>query len=814
MSLTGWIADLAWDIRLAARAIRAMPGVAGVLVASLAVGIGVNTTVFSWIQSQVLQPLPGVERGSDFYLVEARSETGYPGLSWPEYRDLQERLSSFREVVAFRMAPLNVGAADWSERTYGLLVSGNYFSALGVRADTGRLFAPEDTATPGGPPIVVVSHRFWQARLAGAADVVGRTIRVNDRPFTIVGVVPASFVGTVMGLTFDVWTPATAAPVLLDGSRELENRAQRGYMALGDLKPGVSRADAVGDVNAVMRDLALVYPETNRTITGEVVPQWQSPRGPQQSIVAALAVLQAAMLLVLAVVAGNTTNLVLARASGRQRDAGTMLALGSGRWRIARLVMVENLLLSLTGAAIGAALAVWGTTALRSVPLPTPGGLEVAFHTRVDGVSLAFALVLGTLSAVVIGLPAGLQLGRVSPIAATRSAGVAAGRSTMRDIFLALEVAMAMVVLMVAAMFLKSFSDTRTIDPGFRQDGVLLATYDLRGRDGAVPPAASTEFAARLLDRLRPSASFTSVAVAASVPLDIHGMPTRQIRVEGRAREDGSADTVLTNTVTPGYFATMDIALVDGVDFADLRDAVAPPQAVVNETFVRRFVDGGSVLGRRIDSGDRTYTIVGVVRDSLYSAFGEDPAPFVYLSYRDRPSAVGEIHARVRGGDEKAVTGEIRAAVRALNADLPIYNVRTLTEHVDANLVFRRIPARMFVVLGPLLLMLVGVGISAVTAHAVALRRREIGTRIALGATAGRLLAMLLSDTLRVVTLGMAGGVVAVLMIVPGALSGQPGELALLAGVAVLFMGAAVVATWLPARRASRADPVAALKGD
>jgi len=249
------------DFVRALRAIRKLPGLSAVIIGSIAIGIGVNTTVFSWIQARVLQPIAGVERGRDFLLLETRGETGsYPGMSWPEYRDLTERLPAFREVIAFRMAPLNIGAADWSERTYGVVVSGNYFSALRLQAAAGRLLSLEDTLQPGGPSIVIVSHRFWQSRFAGAADVVGQTLRVNDRPFTITGVAPQGFQGTVMGVTFDLWVPATAVPLLVDGSRELESRGQRGYMALGDLKPGVSRADGRRELDAAMSALAIAGP--------------------------------------------------------------------------------------------------------------------------------------------------------------------------------------------------------------------------------------------------------------------------------------------------------------------------------------------------------------------------------------------------------------------------------------------------------------------------------------------------------------------------------------------------------------------------
>ena len=804
------------DLRVSARAIRAMPGPSAVVIASVAIGISVNATVFSWIQAQVLRPLPGVARGSSFSLFEARNENGgYPGLSWPEYRDLAERLPSVRELLAFRLAPFNIGAADWSERTYGVLVSGNYFSALGLQAAAGRLFEPADTETPGGPPAVVVSHRFWRSRLAGARDAVGQTLRVNDRPFTIVGVAPEGFYGTVMALTFDVWVPATAIPLLQEGSRELDNRGQRGYMALGDLKPGVSRTDAERDLDAAMRELAAIHPDTNANITGRVLPQWQSPRGPQQSLVAALAMLQGVMLLVLIVVAGNTTNLVLARASARQREVGVMLALGASRWRVVRLFAIENVLLALGGAAIGAVIAMWGTTALRAVPFPTPAGLEVSFHTRVDWLTVAFASLLGILSGLVMGMPAGLHLARTAPFVAMKSGTTAAGRSTIREVFLVLEVALAIVVLVVAATFLKSFNDTQTTDPGFRREGVLLGTYDLRGRTASVPPDVSASFAARLLDRLRLVPGVEAAALAATVPLDIHGTPSRSVVVEGRARPDGKLDEALTNTVSPSYFQTMGIGFVEGTDFAALRDRDQPLQAIVNQTFVSRFVgqrELGTALGRRIETGGRTYAIVGVVRDSLYNAYGEDPAPFLYLSLRDRPSPQAEIHIRTRPGSESAIANDLRTVVRELDATLPVYNVRTLTAHVDSNLVFRRIPARLFTVLGPVLLILVAVGIYAVAAYAVVLRRKEIGTRLALGATAAQVIGTMVAGTLRLVAYGMFGGATVALMVGRSAPSIE--ELLVLGAVAALFFAAAAAATWLSARQVSRIDPILVLKED
>ncbi len=401
-----------------------MPGIALVVVLSLGVGIGVNVVIFSWMQAVVFQPIPGVANAASFHLVEPRSETGMnPGTSWQEYQDLRARLRTFRDLLAFRMTSLYVGEPGQVERAYGLLVSGNYFDALGLRPAAGRFFRPEEVTKPGGDPVAVISHEYWQSRFAGAPAAVGQSIRVNSRAITIVGVAPRGFQGTVLRLKFDLWLPATMAPALLNGSRELEQRASRGYTATGLLTPGTSRAQAQSDVDAAMRQLSLEYPETNATITGEVLPFWQFSRGPQRFLVTALAFLQGIMLLLLVAVCGNTANLMLARASARQREMCMRLALGAGPWRIVRLLLTENLLLALAGAGLGVAVGVWGTRALGAVPLTI--GLPINFETHVDLAGLAFAVILGLVCGAIFGSAPALQLARLDPQVAFR-AGVRA----------------------------------------------------------------------------------------------------------------------------------------------------------------------------------------------------------------------------------------------------------------------------------------------------------------------------------------------------------------------------------------------------
>jgi predicted permease len=796
------------DVGHALKMIRRMPALAAVVIVSLAIGIGVNTAIFSWIQAVVLQPMPGVAGGGRFHFVEPRAQTGsYPGMSWLEYRDLAAQVRTLPDLIAFRMAPFNVGDAARTERTYGLLVSGNYFSALGLRPAAGRFLRGDEAAPGSRVPVVVVSYEFWQSRLAGA-PVAAETVRVNDVVLSVIGVTPPAFQGTVLGLKFDLFMPATLAPVLFAGSRELEDRSVRGYAAMAKLGPGATRAQAQADVDATMRQLARQYPETNLALAAEVLPFWQSPHGPQRLFARALFGLQAVMLLLLLAVCGNTANLVLARASARQREIGVRAALGAAPARVVRLVLTENVVLALGGATLGIAIAIWGTNALRAVPFI--GAFPIRFQTSVDSTGLGVAVGLGVLCGLIVGVIPAVQLARLDPQLALRAGASAGGRSSLRNALMAVEVALAIVVLLAGGLFFRSFDETRETDPGFAREGVLLAAYDLSGN--RIDRASARDFASRLLTRLRAVSSVEAAAIATAVPLDIHGLPVRSFTVDGRPRTTAAPDQALSNTVTPGYFSTMGIPFEQGRDFAALDDPAAPAQAIVNDEFVRRYLPGLEPIGRRLETRGTSYTIVGVVRTSLYDAFGESPLPIIYLSYRDRPSTAGEIHVRTRVGAETLLAPEIERAVRAIDPALPIYDVRTMSDHIEKNLFLRRIPARMFVVLGPMLLLLAAIGIYAVVGYSVSRRTTEIGVRLALGATAAAVVRQIVGESLRVIGVGAAAGWSAAFIVALHVVQGGRIDPVVFLGVPFVLVMLSACACWLPAQRAASIDPSAALR--
>jgi putative ABC transport system permease protein len=369
-----------------------------------------------------------------------------------------------------------------------------------------------------------------------------------------------------------------------------------------------------------------------------------------------------------------------------------------------------------------------------------------------------------------------------------------------------------LLVLVVAGLFFQGFVESRDTNPGFKIDGLMIATYDL----GPLSPTDqyARQFAADLLDRLQRVASVESAALANAMPLDIHGLPMRQFTLEGRAQTTAQAESALSNIVSPGYFQTMGIAIVAGSDFAPLADTTMSPQVIVNEEFVRRYVAPADPLGRRLRSGDVTYTIAGVVKDSTYDAFGEPPTPAFFMSWRDRPRWLGEVHVRARPGSETLLASEIQRAVRELNAALPLYNVRTMAEHVERNLFLRKIPARMFLVIAPLLLALVAIGIYAVISYSVSQRTTEIGVRIALGATSDRVVRQIVKEGLIVAAAGLFLAWMIAGMLQMHLFLGGPDAWVILTIVPMVLLGVAAVSCWLPARRATMVDPIVALRAE
>ncbi|HVU18974.1 MAG TPA: ADOP family duplicated permease [Candidatus Didemnitutus sp.] len=804
-----WLEHWQRDFQQAARLLVKAPLLSLVIVLSLAVGIGANAVIFSWLRGVVFRPIPGVSEASKLVLIEPRNDAGaYPGASWAEYRDLRAALPAVQDLIAFRMLPLDYGPPGHEERAFAQLVSGNYFSGLGVPPEIGRLLRENEAAVPGGMPVVVISHEFWVNRFAASPDVIGKEIQLNARTLTVVGVAPEGFRGTVIGLTFDLWIPATMSSVLLAGPSEFDQREARNYSLLARPAPGAEAPRLQADVTGAMATLARRFPASNVGVTADVLPFWKSPRGAGRFLFSGLAVLQVFMTLVLVVVCANAANLLLARAQSRRREVGVRLALGARPRHILRLFLAEALFLGFLAAVLGSLLAEWGTEALRAVPLP--GAFPFRFETELSVAGLVLSGTLGVVCALAFGLAPAIRSARTDSHLALRAAKDNGGRTRGRGALVALENGLALLVLVIAALFMRSFLESRTDDPGFRVSGVLLGQYDLSGRK--YDRAAGLALLSDLLGRLNAVPGIESAAVASRVPLDFHAMPSAGFTIDGAARSDGGKDRALAYAVTPGYLELMGIPLVAGSDFVPLTDSRRGPQVIVNEEFVRRYLATGTPVGRRIVVGPASYEVAGVARNALYETFGERPKPVMYFSYRDWYSPMGQIHVRTRAAESLA-SSDLRRTVQGVNPEIILYDVRTMTEHVEKNLFFRRIPARLFGILGPLVLVLAATGVYAVVAYSVARRTTEIGIRMALGATRGRVVRQIVSESLAPVWLGIVPAWLIAVVIMIHANHGVL-VLSILLGVPALLLAVVGLAAWLPARRAAGVDPVVALRAE
>ena len=799
------------SVRFACRQLARTPGLTLVIVLSLAVGIGANTAIFSWLKSALLNPLPGVT--APVLLLETKDEAGnYGSTSWLEYRELRGLLPSFRAIAAQRQRTLYLGDAESGARVFAELVSDDFFPVLGLTPRLGRFFRIDEATQVGSAPVVVIGYDFWLQHFKGAPDAIGRELRLNGNTFTIIGVAPAGFHGGYNSLAFDLFLPLTMAGTVIPATSELTHRDNRPYTMLARLKPGVTLAEARGELAAAAQHFISAYPGIERGLAFELLPLWRSPRG-GDALVVSLVTLQVFAGLILVVVCANTATLLLARASIRQREIGIRLAVGAGPARIIFQLLVESVLLALLGAGVGLILALWGVDALASMPLP--GNLPLHLAPELDWSSVAFASALASACGILFGLAPALQLARGDIIQSLRNgSGSVAGRSLLRDLLIGLEVGVALVVIVLAALFLKSFHNARIAHPGFDSARVMLVSLDLGGRGytGATGGALVDE----LLQRLAALPGVENAAAANYVPLDLRGAATGVISMPGREFDPNRKITYYS--ITPKYFATLGIPLISGTDLAPRARADLPLDAVIGDETARRYWPHENPVGRRFEIDGSTYLVAGVARTPTLEKINESPRPVAWVSMRTQFVSVPNLYVRVKYGDPRALLPAIRQTVHQLDPEIAVLDPRTLAQHVENNLFGQRVPAQMLAILGPLALLLAVTGLYAVLAYAVVRRTREIGVRIALGATPRSVVRLMMWGHLRIVLISATIGWAIALgagWYLHGYLVRVPlGDPVIYAGTPALLLVLAAFACWLPARRATKVDPIVALRAD
>jgi macrolide transport system ATP-binding/permease protein len=810
------------DIRFGLRMFAKSPGFSAITVLTLALGIGGSATVFSWVRGVFLHPLPGVADSSRVVAVETVMPDGaFHTSSYPDLRDFRAHNQVFSDMIGFELVPVDMTWAGQQQdrRVWGEIVTENYFQMLGVRAERGRVFDPRDAGRgPGGDPYLILSHSFWQRQFGGAPDILGRTIQINRRDFTVAGIAPRNFMGTIVGIAPDFWVPMMMQPVVLPGE-SLEMRRPTFVHILGRLKAGVTVAQAQANLSSLARNIAREFPESSRNVGVAVNPVWKAHYGVQDLLRSALILLSVVALLVLLISCANVANLLLARATGREREIAVRSSLGATRSVLVRQLIVESILLALAGGLGGVLLASWVSGMLMFF-LPN-AYLPVGLKLGVSGEVLAFTFALSLVTGVVFGLVPALRASRPNLNESLKDGGRSnsggARHHRLRGLLVISEMALALALVAAAGLLLRSLRNVQTASPGFNPHHVLLAAFDLRG-DG-YSSAKARAYYEKLMNRLRATPGVDSVSCEQYVPLWFYGRSARRPTIEGytpRPNEDMNIDI---NIVGPDYFHTMQIPIVAGRDFSTSDREGQPLVAIVNQSMARRFWPGQSPLGHRLKtwSGGQWYTIVGVARDIKYHTMTESPEPFLYFSTLQAGETDTNILLRT-SGSPSALLPVVRQAATSIDSNVGVLQAGSLTGLFHLSLFTYRAAATLASVLGALGLLLASLGIYGVLSYSVSQRMHEIGIRMALGAQPADVLGMVVRQGAKLAALGVAIGLaasLAVTRLMTSLLYGvSPSDPLTLATVILVIAGATLLACYIPARRAMRLDPTEALRSE
>ena len=807
--------DIARDFTLAMRALRRNRLFSVMAVASLAVAIGANATIFGLVDAVLCKPLPGTRQLPLVSVYTSESDgNGFGADSYPAYRDLQARRDVFERVGAAALTPMLLTDGERSDRALGMMLSGDWFGTLGVSASHGRLVLPADDRALGESPVVVLSDGFWRRRFASAPDVVGRTVQLNGHAWQVVGVLPATFRGVFMGFTPDVFVPAAMEAWAAPGRNDIAHRGGRSYNVYAQLAPGMTVKQAQQRLDGLALELGRQYPASDSGRAFLVTREVDSRPFPQAHgmIVMFMTLLQTITALVLVIACVNLAGLLLARGRDRRREIGVRLALGATRGRLVRMLVSESVLIGVLGGLLGLALASGGTRLLATFqpPLPVP----VTFDLQPDGRVAVFSLLLGLVAAVLFSVVPAWQSVSPSLTGALRE-DASGGRSRLRSVLMVTQIALSLLLLASAGLFMRALSHASGLNPGFEPRGVTGVAFDpsLSGLDRA----QTNTFYRQLLEESRALPGVRSVALARMVPLSLASAESGMYLPAAAGAEPGRAIDQPVNEVTEGYFETLRIPILRG---RALRAEAEVAEVVVNETFARRFWPGREALGQRLsfDGPDGPWrTVVGLAADASYQSIGETPKPFVYRALDEEGD--DDATLLVRSTAPLAVLSPaLRAGVRRIAPGLAPARPQPLEEFMGASLLPGRLAGGVLAATGVVALLLACLGLYAVVAYSVSRRTKEIGVRIALGALPRDIHRLVMGEGTRLLGWGLSLGMVIAVaagFALRGLLYGlSPLDVPAYAVVLALLAGSALLACWFPARRAAAVDPLIALRQD
>jgi predicted permease len=804
------------DLRLALRRFRQNPGFVAVAVITLTLGIGANTAIFSAINAILVRSLP-VTRSSELVSLNQRQGGDtFPTLSIPNYKDIRDRNNVLTGLAAYRLLPASLGLPGTSQRTWGYLVTGNYFEVLGVTANLGRLFQASDDIKPGGHPVAVISYGFWQKRFGEDPSVIGRNVKFNGQDFTILGVTPQGFFGTELYFSPEVFFPMAMQRELEGGSGYLDQRGTENTFVVGRLKAGVSMPQAEAALNGIAAQLGKEYPKEDEGMKIVLTPPGLAGNYVRGAVIGFAFVLFAVSTLVLLVACVNLTSMLLARASDRRKETAIRLALGAGRGRLIRQLLTENLVVALAGGTGGALVALWISDAVTGwrPPIDFPLTINVTPDARV----FLFALLVSMVTTLLFGLAPALQTTRADLVPALKNEAGSEKlrRWRLRDYVVAVQVALSTLLLVCSVLVVTSLQRALEAPIGYNPKDAVTTSFDLSMQH--YDETRGREFQRRFLDKVRVLPGIESAALADWLPLTLNSSSS-SIYVEGKpAPKAADAPSVYNFSVSPDFFRTMQIRIVAGREF-DARDRPGSRRvAIVNQAFVRKVLAGESPIGKRFMTGrpdGKPIEIVGVAADGKYFSLNEDRKPAIWLplemSYSSNAALV--VRTNLRGSDALRM---IDGVAREIDPDVALFDRGTMVEKLDLPLFPARVAGAALGAFGLLAAILAATGIYGVLAYSVSRRTREIGIRMAIGASQSQVLGVVALHSLSLIGAGTIVGLAAALAI--GGLLSQilygvkPHDPATCATVFFSMMAITVVACWIPARRAIRIDPLRALR--
>ncbi|MCI0485760.1 MAG: ABC transporter permease, partial [Blastocatellia bacterium] len=805
------------------RVIRKKPGLVLAAVLCLALGLGANITIFSLFNAVLLKPLSGVAEPYQLaVMLGAREGGGFDLISYPDYIDYRDRNRVFSGLLAYRSVSMNLSSSDYPERLYGAMVSGNYFSVLGVEAALGRTFRPEEDMFPGTHPVAVISHRLWQRKFNADPEICGRTISLNSHRFTVIGVAPADFKGTETGELFDLWVPlmmhAQARPQQDEAPADMLGLRDKDWLILiGRIKQGVVFAQAEAEMELITSQLKQTYPKESVKRAGIKL----SPHvglGPVDYIEAGRFLLMVMALagLVLLIACANVANLLLVRAAARRKEVAVRLALGATRLRIIRQFLTESLLIAMLGTALGFLIMYSASDWLASLfaQALTPGSLDFSLDHR----AVLFAVTLSLVTVLLFGLAPALQASNPDLVPELKESLAFAGRRRRRlsSLFVVAQIAISLVLLVGAGLMVRTLQKVYSVEPGFVTENMLTLSLDLKllGRT----EEQGRQFYKDLMERTSATPGVKAAGLASILPLGWASNP-HEVFIDGQGlQSDGRPLTVDYNVVTPGYFQLMGTPLVAGRDFAVIDGAEAAGVVIINEAMARRFWPEQNPVGKSFEIGGRfrrAVEIIGLANNSKFSNLQEEFRPIIYLPLMQNYESYMTLHLRT-AVEPMSMVAAVRREVQQIDPNLPFIEIKTLEQRMDESVWPQRTMSTLIISFGLLALFLAALGLYGVLSYTVAERTHEIGIRRALGAQAGDVLRLVMKEGLRLVLAGCAIGIPVAFALTRlmanflyGVSARDPLTFTL---ITVLLSIIALTACYIPARRAMKVDPMVALR--